>query len=99
MATVEEVCEFIVDYMRRNDATFSHWYVGITDDPGFRIFEDHGVSRDQGKWAYKKTDTETMARAVEKLIKETYGTKGGTSIGNEQTTFVYAYLITPATKE
>ena len=40
------------------------WDVGITAPP-FRLFDDHGVDREDGAWIFVAASTDREARAVE----------------------------------
>jgi len=76
----------------------SKWYVGIATDAQQRLFDDHNVSKDEGKWIYRKATSEQEARDTEKYLLDNYDFKGGTG-GGDKPVYVYAYKITANTAE
>ena len=73
-------------------------YVGIAKDPGDRLFHDHGVDRKLGQYTFFNAVTDDVARAVEQFLL-LFGFVGGPGGGSNDTTFVYAYVITDSTKQ
>ena len=61
-----------------------------------RIFTDHNVTEKGGQWIARECDNHMQARAAEKALLE-YGCDGGPGGGDENSTWVYAYLKTPQT--
>jgi predicted secreted protein len=99
MATVQEVYDFIMQYINNIDKNYTSWYVGIASSPRNSLFTEHNVSEQHGHWIYKNVDSEDTARAVKKYIIENHNTKGDTEGGDNTTTSVYAFHITGSTKE
>lgn len=89
----------IKDYIDGRGGTHSEWYVGIASDPRRRLFVDHNVDEENGRWIYQGCETSAAARDVEEFFVNTVGTKGGPGGGDQTTRFVYAYRITLSTKE
>ena len=74
------------------------WYVGITANTSQRLFNEHKVSKDTGAWIYRRADSASIARAVEKAYVDA-GYKGGGGGGDNRSVYVYAYRITRYTSE
>jgi hypothetical protein len=74
------------------------WYVGVASDPRQRLFDDHAVSEKGGYWVWSRCARSDDARAVEKHFLG-LGMKGGPGGGDDESDCVYAYRITPTTKE
>lgn len=85
-------------HIQQNGGVYSDWYVGIAAYPRSRLFDDHNVSEQNGKYIARDCGTESAARLVEKyfLLK---GCQGGGGGGNANTTYAYAYKITASTVE
>lgn len=93
----EIINEFLA-HMRQNGGVGREWYVGITDDPRSRLFNDHRVSETTGAWIYRDAGTINVARAVEQYLLD-QGCDGGSGGGSTQSHFVYAYRRTASTNE
>lgn len=76
----------------------SDWYVGIASDASTRLFHDHNVDEKNGRWIRCDAQSETDARDTERYLLQNYPFQGGTGGGNYPR-YVYAYKITPTTKE
>lgn len=74
------------------------WYVGISSDPKRRLFEDHNVDKQRGKWIWRKADSNAIARSAERYLLQ-MGCEGGTGGGDKKSLYVYAYKITQSTVE
>ena len=96
--TVSEIVKDIRDYIRDNGIGIHGWYVGITAYPNVRLFDEHKVDKDNGRWIHCPASSHTNARKAEKTLLED-GHKGGGGGGDEDTKYVYAYKITITTKE
>jgi hypothetical protein len=96
--TAKEAFDHIVGYIKKQGGQAKDWYAGIAADPEKRLFTDHNVSKDNGWWAYAPCGNDETARAAESLLLD-HGCDGGPSGGDEDTTWVYAYLKTPETVE
>ena len=75
------------------------WYVGITDDPARRLFEEHRVDKEEGgPWIYRWVASDRAARRIEEHFIHK-GCTGGSGGGDSDSKCVYAYKITLETKE
>lgn len=72
-------------------------YVGITNQPKRRLFEEHNVSQTEGTYICRETPSEECARLIEQFFIE-QGLKGGGGGGDDESVFVYIYLKTSYTK-
>lgn len=97
--TLQGIVDAFVSYVNSSGIRWSDWYVGIAANPRSRLFVEHNVQEHGGRWIYEDAGSEQGARTVEKFLIETYGTKGDTGGGDSTTTYVYAYAITPTTRE
>ena len=92
--TKQEIINDITQYFM--GTTYSGCYVGITSDVESRLFRDHRVSREHGRWIYRTANSHTVAREVEKHFLNA-GMDGGTGGGDRTSTTVYAYKKTSST--
>ena len=67
-------------------------------DPKDRLFDDHNVDRENGRWIRRDCGTDTVARQVEASFHKK-GCDGGPGGGDSNTKYVYAYKITSTTVE
>lgn len=88
----------IETHIKSEKSGFSKWYVGITDDVVRRLFNEHNVSMYDGWWIYRIADSKDDAGKIEMhfINKGCQGAPGG---GDEDSIFVYAYLITNSTNQ
>jgi len=93
---VQQVIAEIEKYMRQFSGYYSDWYVGITEDPRKRLFEDHQVKEKGDLWIYQDCGSESNAREVEEYFLKK-GCDGGTGGGDYKTTYAYAYKKNPHT--
>jgi hypothetical protein len=78
-------------YMKQHGGTNASWYVGIAADPRSRLFNDHSVCEKEDAWIYRQAVSSDAARETEKAYLDT-GHDGGPGGGDDDTTYVYAYL-------
>jgi hypothetical protein len=86
----------IHDYASSQGYERAHWYVGIASDPEQRLFSDHNVDRDNGRWIYVEAVNNDHAREAERVLLNA-GYDGGTGGGDGTTKHVYAFLKTAST--
>jgi hypothetical protein len=93
----ENIISEIQRYIGNN--SYSEWYVGITDKPEERLFEEHAVNKANESWWYYADagDSDTSRKIEEYFIDQ--GTKGGPGGGDYSSSYVYAYKITSSTRE
>ena len=96
--TPQQAVAEIDAYIRQCGGGYSGWYIGIAADPRDRLFNDHNVSEKNGAWIYRDAGAEQGARAVEDYFVG-LGCKGGPGGGRSDSRYVYAYKITPTTRE
>lgn len=77
---------------------YSEFYIGIAADPIDRLTNGHGVNTNIPN-VYSTTPMHTdAARAIEKYFLNK-GARGGSGGGDSNTQYVYAYKITPQTRQ
>ena len=98
--TEEEILTEITDHIAKNAGVSVGfgWYAGITSDPKRRLFEEHGVSKKNGKWIWRKAGNVRDARNIEQSLLR-WGCVGGSGGGDDSSLFVYAYEITRLTDD
>ena len=77
---------------------YREFYCGITDNIERRLFNEHNVSQKDGFWIYAQADSVDDAREIGKHYLS-LGMQGDTGGGNENSVWVYCYLIMQYTKE
>lgn len=89
----------IFQYIRKTNISFSEWYIGITEDVQARLFEGHGVNKENDYWIYRECFSAEAARRVEQYFITNYQTDGASGGGSDASTFVYVYKKERHTKE
>lgn len=74
------------------------FYAGITNDPGRRLFDEHGLCRGRDNYIAVKCQDDGVARTAEQILL-LRGYRGGGGGGDESSTWIYAYQITSCTCE
>ena len=88
-----EIIKEIEDYVNKCGGFSSSWYIGITEDPGDRLFNEHNVSEKEGIWIYRTTSSSEIARNVEQHFLG-LGMDGGSGGGDYLSKAVYCYQKT-----
>jgi hypothetical protein len=88
---IEEITSYIT-------GEFRYWYAGIASNAEQRLFVDHAVERNGGRWVYCPADSENSARVAESALHER-GFDGDSGGGDSASTYVYAYLKGSHTRE
>lgn len=88
--TYPQIITAINNYIAQEGGIYSSWYVGITNDPKTRLFNNHNVLEKSGVWIYAPADNENIARNVEKNFLNR-GCDGGGGGGGNTSYHVYAY--------
>lgn len=78
-------------------SNYSSWYVGIANNPERRLFQEHEVNKENGRWIYAKCYSDSSAREAEQALISNLKTQGGPGGGDDST--IYAYEIKSYTKE
>ncbi len=100
MPTLEDrIVSDIVSYIQQADGDFSSWYVGIADDARSCLFSQHNVDESKDLWIFDNAITENCARKAEQRIIEEHKTQGIVGGAGYTTTSVYAYKVTPTTRQ
>ncbi len=94
-ASTHSICADFDAHMARAGVLYSRWYVGITSDINDRLFGFHRVT---DWYIYRRAFNDTDARLVEQAYHYV-GCKGAGGGGDENSVFVYAYIITAQTAE
>jgi hypothetical protein len=82
--------EKIIRYVQSVDPApiWNEWYVGITDDPLRRLYEEHKASYTRS--VFVSVDFPRTARAVEKYLIDQYGMDGSPG-GSEYPRAIYVF--------
>ncbi|MCF7844777.1 MAG: hypothetical protein K9M03_03045 [Kiritimatiellales bacterium] len=90
VSTATYIIQDIENHRQINGGTRTLWYAGIASSPKERLFNDHGVARNQDAWIYRSAGSSTAARLIEKALLDS-GYDGGDGGGDSNTQYVYAY--------
>jgi hypothetical protein len=85
-------------HREKRGGKYSQWYVGITSNPQKRLFGDHGVKEKGDVWIFRQCINSNVARAVEDYFLA-LGMNGGPGGGDDDSDYVYAYMIAEHTDE
>ncbi|MDD5152798.1 MAG: hypothetical protein PHS95_02220 [Candidatus Pacebacteria bacterium] len=78
---------------------YSEFYVGIATDPKSTLFERHAVNEINDAWIHSTNAfASSVVRAAEKFFLDK-GARGGEGGGDNNTCYIYAYKITPSTRQ
>ena len=95
----KEIIDKINDHLRRSGKRYySEFYIGISDNAPRRLFEEHHVDKEHSWWIYTTAKNSDIARKVEKYYLD-LGMRGGPGGGDDNSTMVYCYVVTPITTE
>lgn len=89
--TEAEVKDYIKDYMDKHGGNYPSWYVGISEDPRDRLFNQHRVDEKNDAWVFSPALSADVARRVERYFVEILHTDGGPGGGDVDAKAVYAY--------
>lgn len=87
----QDIIDEITAHIQKSKASYSNWYVGISEDAKKRMFQDHNVNEKNAWWIWKLTSSSDVAREIEDHFVNTLGTDGGLGGGDEYSDQVYAY--------
>ena len=96
----EELFTEITDHITKNTGVFVGfgWYAGITSAPKKRPFDEHGVSKDNGKWIWPKAGNDRDARNIEQRLLR-WGCTGRSGGGDDPSPFICVHETTGYTDE
>ncbi len=78
---------------------YNEFCIGIANDPKHALFTRHGVREFIDPWIHSTNAlSSSVVRVMEKLFLDK-GAKGGGGGGDNNTCFIYAYRITPSTRQ
>lgn len=97
--TRQEAKAAILAYMAQWGGRYADWYCGIASDPRDRLFNAHCVKEQGGAWIIRECANDACAREVEAYFVNTLSTAGGPGGGDGATRYVYAYKMSPTTRE
>lgn len=80
----------MLEFIQKEGGHSGTWYVGITDDPRRRLFDEHQVHYQDDTWIYRAAASEDEARRVEEYFLA-YGLIGGAEKRLQDPCTVYAY--------
>ncbi|MFH1637874.1 MAG: hypothetical protein ABIB71_05600 [Candidatus Woesearchaeota archaeon] len=92
-----EIIHEIKTYMESGGGSSDKWYVGVTDNPEYRLFKQHNLDKFYDFWIVRNAENQEKARDIEKYFVEKLKTLGTTD-GNNGATYVYAYKKNRHTK-
>lgn len=90
--SIEQIIQDIDNKITKYGDDYDEWYIGITNDPKERLFNDHKVDECNKCYIYRDATTKEKAEEIEKQFLKS-GCKGGTGGGDKDSKFVYAYKI------
>ena len=85
----DEIKKEIEYALEESNTEYSHWTIGITDDPERRRKEHRSDGKDTGSWTVWEADTEDIARSVEEYFID----KGMNGAGGGQGTPNFVYIF------
>lgn len=87
----QQIIDDIKAYISKNGGSYRSWYVGISEQPRHRLFNDHNVNENDDWWIYRKATSTESARRIESHFINVPGTDGGVGGGDWQAVYIYAY--------
>ena len=75
----------------------SAWYAGTTNDPENLLFEEHNVDRNANTHMVVQCQSKEEAEQLEDYLFNVYGCTGELGGGNEDSVYVYVYLMSEST--
>ncbi len=95
---MQQIISEFESFMGKNGTHYHQFYVGIASDPHDRLINGHGINQAIPHIYWKQPLHTDTVRALEKHFIDK-GTKGGPGGGDNNTRYIYTYLITPQTRE
>jgi hypothetical protein len=94
----QEIVQAFENFFGQHGRYYSEFYVGIATDPVDRLTKGHGVSQSIPHIYWNSPLHTNVVRQIEDLFLKK-GAKGGPGGGDNSTCFIYAYKITPNTRQ
>lgn len=95
---MQQIIKKFEEFMGKYGRLYSQFYVGIASDPEDRLINGHGVSRNIPSIYWNIPINTNAVREIEKYFLDR-GCKGGPGGGDNNTNYIYTYLITPQTRQ
>jgi len=90
--SVQQIKYEILAYIKEFGGDFSHYFIGVTDDPENALFTAHKVDRKKDPWLYKQALTFQAARTAQDYFLTRLNVDGvAVPHGDEDTDCVYVY--------
>ena len=89
--TEAQIKEEIKSYIKKCGGNYPTWYVGISEDPRDRLFNQHNVDEKNDYWIFRTASSTDVARRIERYFVDILGTDGGLGGGDVDARAVYAY--------
>lgn len=86
----EKIRKDIRNYISRRGGKYPSWYVGISESPRDRLFNQHKVREKNGSWIFRWASSTDVARRIEGYFID-LGTDGAPGGGDVEARAVYAY--------
>jgi hypothetical protein len=87
----------ILEFIQLEGGHPKAWYVGVTDDPQGRLFDEHQVHYQNDAWIYRTAASEIEAQRVAEYFLE-YGLGGRKECRRPDARVVYAYRKSVSTE-
>ena len=87
----------MLEFIQREGGHPKTWYVGVTDDPQGRFFDEHQLHYQNDAWIYRTAVSAIEAQRVEEYFLE-YGLDGRKGISRPDCLVVYAYRKSISTR-
>lgn len=95
---MQEIITEFENFMGKHGQYYHEFYVGIASDPNDRLVNGHGVTINVPNIYWTAPLYTQIVRAIEKHFLDK-GAKGGPGGGDNNTCYIYAYKISPNTRE
>ena len=97
MPTQEEIKTEIRQFIEEKGGRILDWYVGISSAPEERLFQEHGLIKNNDDWIYRTAESQDEAKRIGKYFAVMIRTDGA-GYGELNASTVYAYRKKPHTK-
>lgn len=93
----QEIIDEIKAHIQKEGSGYRSWYVGISEDARDRLFNGHGVPKENAWWIFREVSSASVACEGEEYFVNTLGTDGAPGGGSDKSNQVYAYKKTSVT--
>jgi hypothetical protein len=95
---MQQVISEFEAFMSKHGTHYHQFYVGIASDPNDRLVNGHGIDQTIPHVYWNQPLHTEVVRAVEKHFIGK-GAKGGPGGGDQNTRYIYTYLVTQKTRQ